>query len=266
MLCCETYSFHSRFKDATLTLEQTPALLQELSIPGIAWNDLYFENWDSDYLARLKAAAASAGRSTLCLIMEGNLATPDEEARRRQIEENSRKLKAAKYLGASVVRMNLGKAESPEKDGTEGVQRCIAAFNELLPLARELDIRITIENHGGPSTMADWILQIIHGTDPKWIGSCLDFGNWPPDPPDLRYEEITKLAPHAYHVHVKTHAFDENGEEARVDYGRCFDIMKSVGYAGAVSIEWEGKSPANPVDGVRLSRDLILRHWPEIRS
>ncbi|MBW3568069.1 MAG: hypothetical protein KY410_08980, partial [Proteobacteria bacterium] len=53
---------------------------------------------------------------------------------------------------------------------------------------------------------------IINETDPEWVGSCLDFGNWPPDPPELRYEEITKLAPHAYHAHIKTHAFDGTGE------------------------------------------------------
>lgn len=263
VLCCETYSLHSLFRDKTLTLEEIPALFRDLEIPGIAWNDLYFTSWDQAYLASLKQAAAKAGRHSLCLIMEGNLATPDEEARRRQIEENRMKLRAARELGAPVVRMNLGKAESEEADATVGIERCAAAFRELVPLARQLGVKITIENHGGPSTKADWILAIISGSDPEWIGSCLDFGNWPAEPVELRYEEITKLAPHAFHTHVKTHSFLPDGEEERVDYPRCFEIMKKTGYRGAVSIEWEGREPADPVEGVRLSRDLILRHWPE---
>lgn len=263
MLCCETYSFHSQFKRDSLRLEDVPMLFRRLEIAGIAWNDLYFSSWDQAYLDALNDATRSAGRRTMCFIMEGNLATADEEVRTRQLEENTRKLHAAKYLGAPVVRMNLGKTERPDLDGTVGVQRCIAAFHQLLPVARELGIKMTIENHGGPSTKADWILEIIRATDQEWVGSCLDFGNWPADPAELRYEEIEKLAPYAYHTHVKTHAFLPNGEAANVDYQRCFKIMKSVHYTRAVSIEWEGQDPADPAEGVKLTRDLILKHWPE---
>src|SRR5206468_2390202 len=113
------------------------------------------------------------------LIMEGNLATASEAARRKQIATNTEKLKAAAYLGAPVVRMNLGGTGTDEGDDTVGVERCIAAFNEMLPLAKKLGIKITIENHGGCSKTADRILKVINGTDPKWVGSCLDFGNWP---------------------------------------------------------------------------------------
>ena len=263
MLCCETYSLHSRFRENTLTLLEVPALFKELGIPGIAWNDLYFTSWDQEYLGQLKRAAAEAGCTSCAMIIEGNLATADAEARKAQIELNITKLHAASALGIPVVRINLGRAESDEDNGTVGVERCIAAFQELIPIARQLNIKMSIENHGGPSTKGDWILRIIQESDPEWVGSCLDFGNWPAEPAELRYEEIRKLAPYAYHTHVKTNGFLDNGEEIAVDYERAFDIMKHVGYKRAVSIEWEGKVPTDPVEGVRMSRDLILRHWPE---
>ena len=81
----------------------------------------------------------------------------------------------------------------------------------MLPLARELGIRMTIENHGGPSKTAEGILRIIRGTDPAWVGSCLDFGNW--DDKVRMYSEIEKLSPFAFHTHMKAYAFDEYGDE-----------------------------------------------------
>lgn len=263
MLCCETYSLHSRLRENSLTLEQIPELYKELEIPGIAWNDLYFTAWDNAYLDRLKQATAAAGRTSCAMIIEGNLATPDDDARASQIQLNLEKMKAAQYLGVPVVRINLGRAESEDLDETVGVERCIAAFQQMLPTARELGIRMTIENHGGPSRNADWILRIIKATDPEWVGSCLDFGNWPSDPPELKYESIAKLAPYAYHTHVKTLEFDASGNEVRTDYRRAFDILRPTNYQGAISIEWEGRDPADPVEGVRLSRDLVRRHWGE---
>ncbi len=263
MLCCETYSLHSHFRDKTITLEEIPAAFRKLEIPGIAWNDLYFASWDEEYLDALKKATDDAGCRSLALIIEGNLAQADDEARREQIEENGKKMRAARHLGAPVVRINLGRAESEDLDETLGVERCTAAFRELVPLARELNVKMTIENHGGPSRKADWILAIIKGSDPEWVGSCLDFGNWPAEPAELRYEEIEKLAPYAYHTHVKTLQFAPDGEETNVDYRRAFDFVKKVGYKGAVSIEWEGRDPEDPAEGIKLSRDLIRRHWPE---
>jgi len=261
VLCCETYSLHTLLRDKKLTLEQIPALYRELGIPGISWNDLFFESWDNDYYEKLKRAAALAGRQTCCLIMEGNLATGDADARRKQIEEDAMKLRAAKAIGAQVVRINLGHTEKDEDNATLGVERCIAAFKELLPLAKELGVRISMENHGGVSLKADWILQVIRGTDPAWVGSCLDFGNWPAEPKELRYEEIAKLVPHAFHTHVKPKKFRPDGEDEVVDHARVFAMLKKAGYTGAISVEWEGSDPADPIEGVKRCRDLINRHW-----
>ena len=73
------------------------------------------------------------------------------------------KLKAAGYLGAPVVRMNLGSVDTGEDNRKEGVERCIAAFKKMLPLAMDLGIRITIENHGGVSGTVEGILDVASG-------------------------------------------------------------------------------------------------------
>jgi sugar phosphate isomerase/epimerase len=137
------------------------------------------------------------------------------------------------------------------------VERAIAAFRELLPLARELGLRLTIENHGGASKTAGAILRIIRGTDAAWVGACLDFGNW--EDRSRLYEEIAELAPHAFHTHLKAWAFDKYGEETTIDYRKAFEILAHTGYGAALSIEFEGKG--DPVEGVVKMRDLLVKRW-----
>jgi len=264
ILCCETYSLRDMISKGALTLEGVPALYKELNIPGISWNDKYFTSWETSYLDDLKRAVKASGRVTSCLIMEGNLATNDENARRKQLDEDIRKLKAAAYLGAPVVRVNLGGTGRDADDDTVGVERCIAAFNEMLPLAKSLNVKLTIENHGGCSRTADRILKVIHGTDRKWVGSCMDFGNWPYQPTELRYTEMAKLAPYAYHVHAKSHRFNPDGEEGDIDYKRVLGMLRDANYRGAISVEWEGVTPRDSVEAVKLTRDLIRKYWPGI--
>jgi sugar phosphate isomerase/epimerase len=155
--------------------------------------------------------------------------------------------------------MNLGGVDKGEDNLKEGVARCVAAFKEMLPVATDFGIRITIENHGGVSGTIEGILGVIQGTDPQWVGSNLDFGN---APVGHRPEVFEKLVPHAYHTHAKLADFKDDGEATNSDYGKLLGLLKAANYAGAVSIEWEGKGEA--VQGVKRTRDLILKHWPEL--
>jgi len=255
----ETYSLRDLYGQKKLDLPSTAVFHKDLNIKGVSLNDIYFKSWDKDYLDKILESFKAADRRITALIMEGNLATANEDKRKKQIESNTAKLKAAGYLGVPVVRMNLGGVDKGEDNLKEGVDRCVAAFKEMLPLAKDLGIRITIENHGGVSGSIDGILGVIKGTDPVWVGSNLDFGN---PPVGHKPEVFEKLVPHAYHTHAKLADFKEDGEATNSDYGKLLGILKAAKYAGAVSVEWEGKGEA--VQGIKRTRDLILKHWPEL--
>jgi len=255
----ETYSLRALYGQKKITHHTTAEFHKDLKIKGVSLNDMYFESWDKAYLDKILETFKAADRWITCLIMEGNLATASEEKRKKQIESNTAKLKAAGYLGAPVVRMNLGKVDKGENDEKEGVERCISAFKEMLPLAMDLGVRITIENHGGVSGSIDGILAVIKGSDPKWAGSLLDLGN---PPVSHKPENVERLVPHAYHTHAKLADFKEDGEATNSDYGKLLGILKAAKYRGAVSVEWEGKGEA--VEGIKKTRALILKHWPQL--
>ena len=218
------------------------------------------KSYDNAYLDTIKKACSDAGMKITGFIIEGNIATLDDAARTKQIAEDIKELRAAAYLGAPIVRINLGGAGTEAQDDTIGAQRCIDAINQqILPVAKQLKVKITLENHGGITKKADTILKVIKGTDPKWVGSCLDFGNWPNE---LRNSESAKLAPYAYHVHAKCHEFTPDGEAVNMDYKYLLGLLKDAKYTGAVSIEFEGSG--DQIEGVKKSAALILKYWPEL--
>jgi L-ribulose-5-phosphate 3-epimerase len=257
ILACETYSFRELINSGKLDLVGVPQFYKEQGIKGISYNDMFFKKLDDAYLDQIVAAVKKAGRVVTCYVIEGNLAGSDSAKRQQQIEMDKQKLRAAHRLGAPLVRINVGATGRQENaDDTIGVERVVEAFKELLPLARELNIKISIENHGGVSKTADNIVKIIKATDSRWVGALVDFGNFPAD---VRYEEIAKVAPYAFTTHVKINEFDDRGEAKSYDFPRVLEIFKKIKYKGPISIEYEGSG--DPIEGVQKSRALILKYW-----
>jgi len=255
----EAYSFDRLFEQGKLTLLTLPELQKSLDIRGASLHEIYFKSWEKEYLDRILESFKSNGRRISALIIGGNLATANEEARKKQIESNIAKLKAAAYLGAPVVRMNPGGVAKGEDSAREGIDRVVAAFKQILPVAQDLGVRLTMENHGGVAASVENILEVIRRTDPSWMGCTLDFGN---EPVRQNPEVFKRLAPWAWHTHAKLESFKADGEATDSDYGKLLGILKGQAYPGAVSIEWEGKGEA--IDGVKRTRALILKHWPDL--
>jgi L-ribulose-5-phosphate 3-epimerase len=257
ILACETYSYRELINSGKLDLVGIPQFYKEQGIKGISFNDMFFKTLDDAYLDQIAAAVKKADRVVTCYVIEGNLAGADPERRQRQIESDKQKLRAAHRLGAPLVRINVGATGRQENaDDTLGVERVVAAFRELLPVARELNIKISIENHGGVSKTADNIVKIIKETDPQWVGALVDFGNFPAE---VRYDEIAKVAPYALTTHVKINEFDDQGEAKSYDFPRVLAVFKKMNYKGPISIEYEGRG--DPVEGVQKSKALILKYW-----
>jgi len=251
-----TYSVRNYLREGEMDLLEFPAFNADLDINALEYNDMFFESWDDDYLAAVKKSAADAGCYIQCLTCGGNFASDDEDEREESVETIRERLHNAAALGAPVIRANIGGTGDEERDETVGVERVIEGFNELLPTARELEIKITIENHGGVSKWANPILKVVLGTDPDYIGTCPDFGNFKPI--EFRYIELAKVIPFAHHLHAKTHEFTEDGEDDEYSMERVLQLVTASGNESVLSIEFEGSEDQKV--GVRKTRDLMLRY------
>lgn len=251
-----TYSVRDYLRSGEMNLLDFAAFNADLGITALEYNDFFFESFSDDEIAAVRASAEEAGCSIVCLTCGGNLASDDADANAAQIVTYRERLQNATALGAGIVRFDLGGTGDPERDATVGVERVIDGFNQLLPTARELGVKITIENHGGVSKWANEILKVVLGTDPEFVGTCPDFGNFKPI--EYRYIELAKVIPFAYHVHAKTHEFDENGEDDEYSMERVLALYKAAGVDAVLSIEFEGSMEQK--EGVRMTRDLIMRY------
>ena len=250
-----TYSLRDYIRAERLRVEDFAFVNRAMDIYYLEYNVNFFPSTSEDYLQKIKDSAQQAEATISCATIGGNLAMATEQERLEQVKIARGWMEVAAFLGAPVCRINVGSTGSDETDATVGVERVIWSFKQLLPLAREKNLKMTIENHGGVSRKADQIVAIIEGTDPEYVGSCPDFGNFPID---IRYEELEKVAPYAYHIHAKSHNFKEDGEERDTDFGRVVDIFRKAGDKGIFSIEFEG--PGDQIEGVKKTRDLLKKY------
>ncbi|MCX7688328.1 MAG: sugar phosphate isomerase/epimerase [Fimbriimonadales bacterium] len=256
LLSCETTAFHKLLESGALTLESLPHTLRELDIQGVSLHTRHLPSLHPRTLEPLRELFTRYGVAITGLMVSEPLQIQDEANLSRKMDECVECLQAAYTLGAPLVRFHLGGSGNEREDDTHLLERAGLFLQRLLPEARRRQIRITLENRDGVAHRAENLVSLIRGTDSRWVGACLDFGN---ASAERIYETCRQLAPYAFHVHAKSHAFDARGEETQLEYGRLLSHLRLAGYSGALSIEYMGEG--DPIEGVRKTRDLIRRYW-----
>jgi sugar phosphate isomerase/epimerase len=119
-------------------------------------------------------------------------------------------------------------------------------------------INIIVENHGGYSSNADWLVGVMELTDHKRIGTLPDFGNFKIKEDEWydRYKGVKMLMPYAKGVSAKSNAFDADGNETKSDYVKLLNIVKEAGYRGYVGIEYEG-AELGEKEGILATKKLL---------
>ena len=100
---------------------------------------------------------------------EGDGCEPTKE-RRKQFEINHRKwIDIAHYLGCHAIRTNC---RGPQNvDEVEALKWATESYNMLLEYAQQAKVSVYIENHGGVSNDADWMVQLMKEVDNLYFGT-----------------------------------------------------------------------------------------------
>ena len=134
-------------------------------------------------------------------------------------------------------------------------------------------IIIIVENHGGYSSNAKWLVNVIKNTGMDNVGTLPDFGNFcirskPTELTDWgssvggcleeydKYLGVKEMMPYARSVSAKTHNFDSNGNSVETDYYKMLKIINDFGYKGYISIEYEGEEYSEH-EGILLTKQLL---------
>lgn len=212
------------------------------------------------------AVAAALGAERLRICVGGQALSVQRFFRRRRRRVGPPLERAASgslAVGAAGAIMRLGhlaRERLPQRvRGLEGkTARAVAALRGLAEAAGEAGMLLGIENHWGISGDAANLARMIDEVASPWLGSCPDLGNFPRGA-DVE-AGLRLLAPKAVILHAKSYAFAADGSEKRIDYARLLPVFRRAGFAGPVTVEYEGMG--DDLAGCLRTRELVLRLWP----
>lgn len=206
---------------------------------------------DNAYLGQMKKRAADLGVKSVLIMCdnEGNLGDPDEARRAKTVENHRKWLDAAKFLGCHSIRVNARSAG----DWEEQVKLASDGLARLTTFGAEQGLNVIVENHGGLSSNADWLAEVIAKVDHPRCGTLPDTGNFLIKKGESydSYKGVKKLLPWAKGVSVKDTAWDDKGNSAPLDFERMFRLVLNGGYSGYCGIEFGG------YEGLNKSREVL---------
>lgn len=214
------------------TLDFPRIAREDFDLNGIEFVNTLFEVPTESYLRQLKQNAADHG-VTMVLIMcddEGDGCMSTKEGR-RQFEVNHRKwIDIAHYLGCQAIRTNCRGPEHVDKE--EALKWATESYNMLLDYASSAGMNVLIENHGGISNDAEWMVKLMKeidrpyfGTYPDWREPADDFDN---------YDYLLKTLPFAKGMSYRNQPTEELTAE-------MIKLSRESGYQGWYGIESNGR-------------------------
>ncbi|MBC6993477.1 serine hydrolase [Neolewinella lacunae] len=267
------WSFHREHFSGDMNTFDFIAAADEMGFAGVEYVSQFFQDQveNTAFLDSLRQASEAAGLENVMILVDGagNLGSSDPAERSRSIAVHLQWARAAQRIGSPAIRVNA------HGDGTpaEIKAACLESIAQLAREARELGIRIVIENHGGISNNGAWLADLVEQLKDYEVGSLADFDNWciarengelwgaPCVEEYNRYQGMLELIPYAASVSVKAFNFDAAGEEPSMDYAVLFDILHARDYNGWLGIEYEGdKLPSR--EGIENTLALAKKHWP----
>lgn len=206
-----------------------------------------FASLDPDYLTSIKRRADELGLAVevgmgsfdrLSTMFRPQLGTGEDQL--------SQMLRAAQIVGSPVVRCFLG--SQADRLGSVAIQQhldeCIRTLKAVGPLARDLGIKIAVENHGGVDLLARELRWLVEAVGFDTVGVCLDTGNptYGGEDPVVTAEI---LAPYVVSSHVRDSrvwTVDDGAMAQWVPLGQGnVDLAKIVGML-------QDRAPRPPVD------------------
>ena len=267
------WSLHRALKSGRLDLLDFPRVTREqFGIDAVEYVNVFFmpHSHDAAHFAELKKRADDQDVKSLLIMcdQEGALGDPDGATRAAAGANHHKWVEHARTLGCHSIRVNA------ESRGSEDEQRKLAAdgLRRLTEFAATHEINVIVENHGGLSSNAAWLVSVIRAVDHPRCGTLPDFGNFliGRDAAGAeqwydRYLGVAELMPFAKAVSAKSNEFDAAGNDARTDYRRMMRIVLDAGYRGYVGIEYEGEKLDEPA-GIIATKTLLERVRDELAA
>jgi sugar phosphate isomerase/epimerase len=160
------------------TLDFPAKAKNDFGIQAVEYVSMFFKNKVSDktYLTELKKRSNDLGvRNVLIMIdMEGDLGASDPSKRQQAIDNHTKWIEAAKFLGCHSIRVNIN------GDGTDEqiFDAALEGYGKLVSVGEKMDMGVIIENHNGPTNNPEYLAKLMKQINNPYAGTLPDFGNF----------------------------------------------------------------------------------------
>ncbi|MDQ6693169.1 MAG: sugar phosphate isomerase/epimerase [Chloroflexota bacterium] len=276
----------------TMSIFEWIDLAAGLPVQGLEMYDAFlmpgYEKEGEPYLHRVRDKLAGHNLEMPMMCYSPDFTIPDEGARRREVEKEQRVMRVTAALGGRYCRVLSGQRR-PEVSREQGVDWVAQCIESLFPLAEELGITLTLENHYKDNywihpefaQQSDVFCEILDR-----VPSPLLAVNYDPSNAIIAGEDPIMLLQKVKKRVVTMHASDrsikpgytlddlaaqensvgyasvlQHGEigQGLNDFDKIFSILRDVGFNGWISIE----DGVNGLDELHRSADFLCRKMAE---
>jgi sugar phosphate isomerase/epimerase len=212
-----------------------------------------------------------------------NFLTDSEEDYLKEIERVKGEVDLAARLGVTKMRHDVARSDDLSiRNFNANLERLAEACRQIADYANQFGIVTSVENHGFFIQHSDRVQALIHAVDRANFRTTLDIGNFVCVDEDSA-SAVKNNLPYASIVHVKDFYIrpsyqnpgegwfqSSNGTYLRgsivghgdVDVREILHVVKSSGYDGYISLEFEGMEECKK--GTLIGLQNIRRIWDEI--
>lgn len=233
------YSFRQDLQSKAKTYEDLVRACVDWDVDGLDMTVYWVPSTDPAWLHSLRRLAYRCGVEIYSIAIRTELTRSEPKERDAEVENIRKWVDVAAELGAGHIRVFGGylRGGATEEQAVPWVVECLQRGAEY---AGSRGILLGLENHGGITTRAGRILEILRKVNSPWVGINLDTGNFPQDP----WRQMEMCLPYAVNVQVKSEMTHENGQRGPQDWDRVVKLVAASGYKGYLSLEYEAKEPA----------------------
>jgi sugar phosphate isomerase/epimerase len=215
-------------------------VVRKFNVHNIEPHSHHFRSLEPEYLSRFREALQKANVKAVDIAVDGRDSFYDENpsTRKKAVAYGKTWVDVAAAIGCPSIRTHIAGKPSPN------LQRTAESLREVASYGAENNIVVNLENDDLVSEDAFFLVKVFEPVDHPYLRALPDFANsMMTCDADFNYRAVQAMFRHAYCIcHVKDGETGDGGKEFNIDMGKTFAILKSSGYRGYCSMEYDRES------------------------
>jgi sugar phosphate isomerase/epimerase len=219
-------------------------VVRKFNVHNIEPHNRHFRSLEPAYLDSFRDALSKANAKVVNIAVDGpdSFYDADQSARKKAITHAMKWVDVALEIGSPSIRAHIQKTANSAPD----VKRTAESLREVAEYGAAKNVVVNLENDDLVSEDAFFIVKVIEAVNHPYLRALPDFANsMMTGDAEFNYRALQAMFQHAYCIcHVKDGETDDHDKLLTVDLKKSFDILKSSGYQGYCSMEFD--APGEP--------------------